>query len=426
MSGRPPRLWYDLSSLVHHDGAASGIQRVAAGLAHGLRDARPARPLHFCHFDKRGGGFRALDEAEVDRLLEGLERGVLRRRRRSGRLESVVRRLKRRPLTAPFTAGDALFNPGFATYKARHRDRVDALFAAQRLRYVGFVYDLLPVLFPEWWTPSQQERFRDWFLWTGRRSSLVLCCSRSTERDAVSFFADAGVETGPIETVILGDELPRGLGDARATALAATSDARPFVLFVSTLEVRKNHRLLFQVWRRLIAAHGPDRVPDLVFVGKRGWLSGDFVTELEQSRFLDGKIVWRERVDDAELARLYAECLFTVYPSFYEGWGLPVAEALAFGKFCVASSASSLPEVGRDFADYHDPHDVAGATALIERAIFDSAHRESRERLIRERFRARSWQESAAEVLERIEKLFETPPAPGRSSHGSASGDPPS
>jgi len=407
MSAREPHLWYDLSSLVHHDGAASGIQRVAAGLAVGLRDARPARPLRFCHFDKRHGEYRVLEDAEVERLLEGLERGLRRERSLRSRVDPLRRLRKRRPLRSPFEPGDALFNPGFATYKPRHREQVDQLFANRRLRYVGFIYDLLPVLFPEWWTPDQQSRFRDWFLWTGHHASLVLCCSRSTERDAIAFFSEAGVGTGPIETVILGDELPRGLGSARAAALAAPADVRPFVLFVSTLEVRKNHRLLFQVWRRLLAAHGPDRVPDLVFVGRKGWLSNDFVTELEQSRFLDGKIVWRERVDDAELARLYADCLFTVYPSFYEGWGLPVAEALAFGKFCVASSASSLPEVGRDFADYHDPHDVAGATALIERAIFDPAHRKSRERLIRERFRARSWQESAAEVLERIEKVFE-------------------
>ena len=105
----------------------------------------------------------------------------------------------------------------------------------------------------------------------------------------------------------------------------------------------------------------------------------------------------------AAKANPHGDCLFTVYPSFYEGWGLPVAESLAFGKLCVASSASSLPEVGRDFVDYHDPHDVAEATARIQRAIFDAAYRGSREKSISERFRARSWGESAAELLERIE-----------------------
>jgi hypothetical protein len=74
----------------------------------------------------------------------------------------------------------------------------------------------------------------------------------------------------------------------------------------------------------------------------------------------------------------------------------------------VASSSSSLPEVGRDLVDYHDPHDVAEATARIERLIFDTAHREGRERRIRERFRVRSWRESAMDVLARVESLYDS------------------
>jgi glycosyltransferase involved in cell wall biosynthesis len=403
-------LWFDLSSLVRHAGAASGIQRVASGLAIGLRDARPARSIRFCRFDKVQG-FVPLDDADVDRALEGLGRAA----EREPEVPGVVTRLRRRistrsPLRSPFARGDTLFNPGFATYKPRSHAAVAALLERSDVRYVGFVYDLLPVLFPEWWTPDQQERYREWFVWTGLHAALMLCCSDSTRTDALRFFADATIATGPIETVGLGDELPRGLAAARADVHEPAAAARPFVLFVSTLEVRKNHRLLFQVWRRLLDAHGPERIPELVFVGKRGWLIDDFVTELEHARFLDGKIVWHERVDDAELARLYATCLFTVYPSLYEGWGLPVAEALSFGKYGVVSSASSLREVGRDFVDYHDPHDIAGATALIERAIFDASLRERKEQAIRERFRARSWQASAEEVLQRIERARDAVP----------------
>ena len=399
-------LWYDLTSLTRHSGAASGIQRAAAGLALGLRAAKPDRPLRFCAFDKYRG-FRSLGADAVDRTLDELRRAI---EREPGAAQRVWERLRRgasSALEAPFETGDVLFNPGFSTYKPRSQQAVADLLRRARARYVGFVYDLLPVLFPEWWTTKQQARALDWFTWTGRHAALVLCCSQSTCRDAGRFFADARIETGPIEAVALGDELSRGLADARGAAGAARAAPRAFVFYVSTLEVRKNHRLLFQVWRRLLAAHGPDRVPDLVFVGKRGWLVGDFLSELEQSRFLGGKIVWRDRVDDAELARLYESCLFTVYPSLYEGWGLPVAEALSFGKGCVASSASSLPEVGRDLVDYHDPHDVAEATARIERMIFDGAHREARERRVREQFRARTWQQSAEDALVRIEPLFE-------------------
>ena len=408
-SEREPCLWYDVSSLARHDGAPSGVQRAAAGLAIGLREMRADRAVRFCYFD-RIRGFFAIPDAEVDQVLGRLERGSDRGLDRRRVLDWMRRRWETNsPLRAPFAAGDVLFNPGFTTYKNRHQEKVAALLDRAGVRYVGFIYDLLPVLFPEWWKPDQQTRYRDWFCWTGRNAALVLCCSLSTRRDAERFFAEAKIETGQIAVLRLGDELSSRLVAAHGDPLAKGPSPRPFVLFVSTLEVRKNHRLLFQVWRRLIAAHGRERVPDLVFVGRRGWLVDDFVTELEQSRFLDGKIVWHERVDDGELSRLYDECLFTVYPSLYEGWGLPVAESLAFGKLCVASSASSLPEVGRDFADYHDPYDVAEATARIEKAIFDAAHREGRERSIRERFRVRTWRESAAELLERT--AFDAPAA---------------
>lgn len=378
----------------------SGIQRAVSGLAIGLRETEGARPLRFCAFDRRTG-FRALADRDVEELLATFDASSA-RNREPGPWERLRSRVTGARLRAPFTPGDLLFNPGFTTWKSKQYDEVAKLLA--RVAYVGFVYDLLPVAFPEWWTPSQQSRYRAWFEWSGRNAASLLCCSDSTRRDAVAFFDAAQIETGPIETLLLGDELPRTLATRRAAAEPAAAE-RPFVLYVSTLEVRKNHRLLFHVWRRLLEKHGADRVPDLVFVGRRGWLIDDFVAELEQSRFLDGKIVWRQRVDDAELARLYASCLFTVYPSFYEGWGLPVAEGMAFGRWCLASNRSSLPEVGGDLASYFDPGDVPGATAAIERAISDPAHLAEKTRAVQERFMPRSWRTSAVELRARLEAL---------------------
>lgn len=395
-------IWCDLSALVRHSGSVSGIQRAVSGLATGLLETHGARSLRFCSFDKLSG-FATLAEPDVRDLLATLgaahdgEAGEP-----TGVLERLRHRVARPALRAPFAQGDLLFNPGFTTYKPKQLDEVAALLA--RVSYVGFVYDLLPVLFPEWWTPAQQQRYRAWFEWSGRQASLLLCCSESTRRDAAAFFESAKIATGPIETLLLGDELPRALA-AQQPPQGAASAERPFVLYVSTLEVRKNHRLLFQVWRRLLDRHGPERIPDLVFVGRRGWLIDDFVTELEHSHFLDGKIVWKDRVDDAELARLYAGCLFTVYPSFYEGWGLPVAEGMAFGRWCVASNVSSLPEVGGDLAGYFDPFDVPGATAAIERAILDPGHLADRTRAVRERFAVRTWHSSAAALRARLERL---------------------
>jgi glycosyltransferase involved in cell wall biosynthesis len=165
------------------------------------------------------------------------------------------------------------------------------------------------------------------------------------------------------------------------------------------LEVRKNHRLLFHVWKNLIAKFGKQSVPLLVLAGKKGWLIDDFISELENCEYLDGAIQWLSDVDDTDLVALYQNCLFTVYPSLYEGWGLPIAESLYFGKYCVASNSSSLPEVGGTLIDYHKPFDVETAAELVARAIRDREFLQRREMQIRQNYRPCSWQECASAAV---------------------------
>lgn len=403
-SGVAPRdLWLDVTSLSSHAGSVTGIERTVAGVARALRARAAATPARYCTFQKKRGFFE-LDPRDLDELLASLAAGRGKARKKTGwdRVESRLRkRFAREPeAVAPFARGDVLLNLGFSTYQQRHRDLVSRLFAATGVHYVGFVYDLLMSRFPEWWEPEQQRHTDEWFRFTGREARLVLCCSEATRRDAAWFFERERIDGVALRSVRLADDFA-----PVAAAPGGAAPARPFVLYVSTIEVRKNHRLLFQVWKRLLEAHGPESVPDLICVGRKGWLVDDFLTELRNANHLGGRIQLRHDVGDAELAQLYAACLFTVYPSIAEGWGLPVAESLAHGKFCVASGASSLPEVGGDLVAYHDPFDLAAAHAAIERAIYDPAHRAEREAAIRAGYRARSWAACTDEILAAIGTL---------------------
>src|SRR5437660_11261798 len=128
-----------------------------------------------------------------------------------------------------------------------------------------------------------------------------------------------------------------------------------YVLYVSTIEHRKNHRLLVRVWQRLLERHGANLVPNLIFAGKIGWLVEDLLADLEASNYLNGKIILLRSLSDAQLHEAYSSCLFTVFPSLCEGWGCPVAESLAHGKFCVASNHTAIPEAGGNLIDYFDP-----------------------------------------------------------------------
>jgi glycosyltransferase involved in cell wall biosynthesis len=124
------------------------------------------------------------------------------------------------------------------------------------------------------------------------------------------------------------------------------------------------------------------------------------LSDLRLDERVNKRIVILDRVNDDELAVLYQHCLFTLYPSLYEGWGLPVAEALAFGKFCVASRTSSIPEVGGDLIDYCDPWNAQEWADTIRRYVQDRASLAARSRRIQQDFRSISWEETAATILQ--------------------------
>ena len=110
------------------------------------------------------------------------------------------------------------------------------------------------------------------------------------------------------------------------------------------------------------------------------------------------------KVNDRELRWLYRRCLFTLYPSHYEGWGLPVAESLIYGKHCICSNASSLPEVGGGLVDYHDPLDALGCQALIERTLFEPGWLSEREARIRREYRTTSWKDSHRQTMQILDR----------------------
>ena len=126
-----------------------------------------------------------------------------------------------------------------------------------------------------------------------------------------------------------------------------------FLLCVGTIEVRKNHALLYSTYK--LADERGIELPPMVIVGRRGWLSEDIYEVMTHDPQTRAKFVFLHDATDEELAWLYRHCEFTVYPSFYEGWGLPIGESLAYGVPCVASRTSSMPEVAGELIPYFSP-----------------------------------------------------------------------
>lgn len=183
----------------------------------------------------------------------------------------------------------------------------------------------------------------------------------------------------------------------------------PFILFVSTIERRKNHETLYKAYHLLCRAGLKDKLPKLVFVGMPGWGVGDFLKDLELDPLIQGLVVQFNHVNDAELLELYKESLFCVYPSLYEGWGLPVGEALSLGKVVLSSDQGSLPEVGGDLVRYVPAWDPqAWADAILELTM----HETELDRLavkVRSDYRTRTWLDTAKAVAEVVDLLAAEP-----------------
>jgi glycosyltransferase involved in cell wall biosynthesis len=281
--------------------------------------------------------------------------------------------------------------PGYAR-------RLESVQRLHGLRFGMVVYDVIPLCHPEWCNPVLSGEFKEWMDQVLPLADRIFAISWATARDVERYAARADISLRDRARAIpIGTGFRMPVDKAVRPGLPAPAS---YVLLVSTIEPRKNHALLFGVWRRLLEEMDPAAVPDLVFAGRVGWMVTDFMQMLENSHYLDGKIVFVDTPTDTELEMLYRGCLFTLFPSFCEGWGLPVSESLAFGKPCVISNATSLPEAGGALARYFDPEDMPEATRVIRAILEDRAGLVAWEEQVRREFRPVAWDETAQAVLD--------------------------
>jgi glycosyltransferase involved in cell wall biosynthesis len=269
------------------------------------------------------------------------------------------------------------------------------------VKFSILIHDLIPIEYESLVEQHHVVQFRNWLEEAIPVADVVLTTSKHSRNALQKLAADSGWLLPRVEVVEPGS----GLNDRLLSGTERTPNLpQRYVLFVSTIEIRKNHRLLVKVWRQLLERHGADAVPALIFAGQIGWLVDDLLAELTASDYLGGKIVLLPGLSDAELRQAYRSSLFTVFPSLCEGWGLPVAESLVHGKFCVASDRTSIPEVGGDLVDYFDPSNEADALAKIERLLLDPGYLKAREARLRAEYRPRTWADCVHALIGKLDR----------------------
>lgn len=256
------------------------------------------------------------------------------------------------------------------------------------------------------------------------RADAVVAVSETTREDIAQFLDLPPERIDVIYEAAAPIYTPISLRPNETRVLAGTPVVtKSFMLFVSTLEPRKNLPSLLRALRVCLDRR-PDRAYRLVVVGARGWRDEDIFATVRDLH-LEEHVLFAGRIGHYDLRWLYNACRFYVNPSLYEGFGLPLLEAMACGAACLASSSASLPEIGGDAVEYVPPLDICAWADSIETLWDDEERRETMGRLARARAEQFSWQRAARETLAIYRRVATGAPRPSPAPTGLSAESPP-
>ena len=383
----------------------TGITRVTLGLVNHVlseMNAAEADAYSFVHFYGDAEGVLLIEKAKLRRLvrLAMLDKPDI------AAMQSLIADIRQTsPVVQIETGAVYLIVGAFWEFVAN-----PAWLSGMKQRGVtlgAYIYDLIPITHAHYCMKGLTDAFTAAFAEVARLLDFALTISEFVAKQVTGYVEQHGIAPFPTIAVPLAHELRFASEMARlpgaVTAKLDELDGVSFVLCVCTIEARKNHGYLFYIWQRMID-EGID-VPDLVFVGRPGWRIQDLLEQIAASSNLDGRLHIMHGLSDEDLQALYDRCLFTVFPSFVEGWGLPVGESLSRGKVCVASSTTSIPEVGGEFAVYIDPFNLESGYDTVRRLILDPTALAEQETKLKNRFVARTWSDVATDFFTKVDTV---------------------
>lgn len=352
------RVVLDISRLISRVRHArpSGVDRVEMAYARGLA-ARYGDALDFAAVHPTGV-YGRLNRAVAGAYLDNLEARWADPDNHEGErsVASVLPWMRRLvPVRAGIGSGDALVQ--VSPHHLHDPSKTRRILEREGARFVCMVHDLIPIEFPEYARPGGAATHETRMQTVARLADAVIANSQAT---ATSFtrWAEARGERLPAMHAAL-------LGTERLPEVAPLPSGEPYFVCLGTIEPRKNHLLLLHQWRRMAASLPPDRIPRLKVIGRRGWENEQIVDMLERSPGLKPHVDEINNCSDRELAAILKGACGLLMPSFAEGYGMPIAEALAAGTPVIASDIAAHREAGGNAPEFLDPLDGPRWQAVI-------------------------------------------------------------
>jgi glycosyltransferase involved in cell wall biosynthesis len=289
---------------------------------------------------------------------------------------------------------DLLHIPGFAGPRKRHK-----------FKKITTVCDLIGMIYPENMGRVSRFYWQKWLPQCVKNSDLIIAISEHTKRDIIRLL---GISEERIRVTLLAADsrfMPISDNDRLKRIRLKYHLPERFMLTVSTIEPRKNIYGLIQAF----SGHIKDnRFSDLhlVIAGSKGWGYAKAYA-LVKSLGIENKVIFTDYIEDEDLPGLYNLAEFFIYPSFYEGFGLPVLEALSCGKAVICSNTSSLPEVTGEAAILIDPNNVGQLQEAIKALDADKGLREELSAKALIQSKKFSWEKTVEQTVKVYEEVLE-------------------
>jgi glycosyltransferase involved in cell wall biosynthesis len=396
-------IFFDVSDLIVFllaNTRPTGIQRVELSVMAEVAKSSARRNIHFGFFIHRKNRMMTISTTHLAILTGALSGTAV----SQTRVRLLVSKIVLGARSVPLAPSDTYVIFG-AFWISRYYLRALVSLKQRGITVGAFIHDLIPLTHPQFIRPAKLEGMQAFYLRTLALIDFACSNSKYVAGEVAKLLDERLHRSIPIAAAPLAHDAD-GLSASTALESPPLPQILPqipadYALCVGSLDGRKNHLLLVSVWSTLNRKY-EGRIPALVFAGK-WWRNSDALRQaLEQTNRVDGKIILLEDVSDTRLAQLYENCLLTLFPSFTEGWGLPVGESLSFGKPCIASNTSSIPEVGGDLVRYIDPYDRETATVVIEQALMDRPGLAAWTNRIQQDFKPRSWKMATDDLLAKI------------------------
>lgn len=364
-----PNIFFDVTNTTTTK-ARTGIQRVVRELSRELQGSSAVENIVYVAYSRADKKFKrvVLDDDEFVELNDAAQ--------------------------VCFDRGDVYFDVDGSWGDAVSRWPLYRKLREAGVRILNIHYDAAPILFPMYSHPITVLRFIEHFFAASNFSDTFVCISEAVQRDYIKIAEKLKGRCAPTTVMPLGNVFSAlDASDEKIPVEVSKFSSERFVLFVGTVEPRKNYSLLIRnldMFKQLGLK--------VILVGKKGWESDEVIDRLAEAQQA-GNFLWLQNATDGVLKHLYETCYLYVSVAHYEGYGLPVLEALSYGCAVVTSDGGALEEVGRGYTLSFRLDDEQGLARTVNALVADPQRYDQLKANV-SKFHAPVWSDAIAKVHE--------------------------